>query len=198
MLFDRLFGQRATTATPDDPVTLPETRLFCRLATGQTEDDPLLTSLIPAVTLRIERELARAIVLHDRVASLNGSFGAVAIEPFATAPTVTRLEVDETTTAIATLADLPQGRVWAAADVSPDLLVATRPSGSFVITYTAGWPVDDLPADLKLLVMRSVQLVYAQRDTVAAGKQMGSIVSLLQPMYRAIATSYQRPHVGMG
>ena len=198
MRFDRLFGQRATTATPADPVTLAETRSFCRLTTGQTEYDPLLTALIPAVTVRLERELARAIVLHDRVASLNGSFGAVAIEPFATAPTVTRLEVDETTTAIATLADLPQGRVWAAADVSPHLLVATRPVGSFTFVYTAGWTEDKVPADLKLVILRSVQLVYDQRDTVAAGKQMGSIVSLLQPMYRAIATSYQRPHVGMG
>lgn len=169
-------GLVRSTQPAEEPLTLAEAKLHCRVDTDFTADDALLTALIVAARALAETRCNRTIAKARWQLTLDRFPEAIRLPM----PRVTQVlsvhyrdpdgVLCELDAADVTLDNASQVANWLypAADASwPDTWC--QPNG-VVVVYEAGWSRADVPQEIKQWLLMAVATGYRNREAVVADR----------------------------
>jgi len=166
-------GLSRTSDAGTEPVTLTEAKLQCRVESGVSEDDALITSLIIAARNYIEGVTSRSLITQtwELVLDTFPSAGEIKLykEPILTITDVTTYDEDDASTVMSTSAyrfDKYRGRITLVDGYSwPSDL---RSHNAVIITFTAGYgaAASNVPQAIKQAALLLVAHWYVNREAV--------------------------------
>jgi uncharacterized phiE125 gp8 family phage protein len=162
------------TAPTEEPVTLTEVKLHCRV--DGTDEDALLTGIIiPAARRFAEGRTGRALVTQTWELALD-AFPAAEIElPMPPVQSITSVKyldttgVEQTIDAANYALDSYGMRPWLLPAYEYEWPEALASSNAVRIRFVAGYgAAAAVPADIKAWIMLAIGTLYAQRETSSA------------------------------
>lgn len=170
-------GLVCTSAPVDEPITLQEAQIHCRIDSDNTAEDGLLLSYIAAARRLAEAETNRALVSQAWRLDLE-AFPAAEMDlpmpPLQSVQSITYLDVDGVrqtlapadyvafTTGLVGLVMPAYGKSW------PD---CRRFRGSVQVDFTAGYGgPGDVPEAIKIWMLRHIAYWYQNRESAMVGK----------------------------
>lgn len=186
-----------TIAAADDPVTLNEALVFCRVDTN-SPDESLIQALIKAATLQCENYTNRVFIERTFLGEFD-CLEATRFEkypflelrrgPFKSLTSIT-LEVDGSPVAVSDVLtkDTPS---YARLLFTESLDTADEVAYPLQVTFVAGYgDADDVPDDIKTAIKQYVLFLYENRGDVAPDGNQGLpvVVTSILHAYRIVNT----------
>lgn len=189
-------GQTLTVAPNEEPITLAEAKLHCRV--DHTADDALITGLITAARQQAEHRTGRALITQQWVYTQD-SFTDLIQLPRPALVSVQSVKYMDGDGAQQTLANTEYqvviselvgylrpafGKSWPACRVQPD---------SVVVAYTCGYGAAvAVPPSIRTWMLLAVGTWYAQREGIITGTV---VTELPRDFFAALLDPYWVPGV---
>lgn len=187
-------GLTLVTPPAEEPVTLDEAKLHCRVDAGITEHDALLSALIVAAREQVESETGRALVSQTWRLTLDCFPPLPIVLPRAPLVSVDSISYLDTSgdsqtlnpAAYRVVTDEVLGKVvpvfggqWPA---------ARRTEGAVTVKFVAGYgEAQDVPQAIKQWILLAVGGWYGQREAIVAGQ----VAELPRGYWRALLDPYR-------